>query len=180
MAISLVMRRPAQQAAAAFGFALAAGFGLTALVQYGLDVVDGNYAATSLAMSFVLAATAWAILGLRAVLGAAGLLVGAALMILLGNPLSGMSGGPEWLPSGWGDFGQYLPPGAGGSLLRSLAYFDGAGSGRPLAVLTCWLAAGIALGVLGARRAAAGRAGTPAGADTDTAARSAVAGQGAA
>jgi hypothetical protein len=28
------------------------------------------------------------------------------------------------LPTGWGTLGQMLPPGAGGSLLRSTAFFE--------------------------------------------------------
>jgi predicted dinucleotide-binding enzyme len=92
--------------------------------------------------------------GLRSALGDPGLAVGAALVILVGNPLSGLSSAPELLPSGWGALGQLLPPGAGGTLLRAAAYFDGHGSGGALLVLAAWLLIGIALVVLGRRRTA--------------------------
>ena len=69
-----------------------------------------------------------------------------------GNPLSGMTSAPEMLPSGWGALGQLLPPGAAGTALRSVSFFDGAGAGRPLVVLTCWLVAGLALCALGAMK----------------------------
>jgi hypothetical protein len=56
------------------------------------------------------------------------------------------------LPSGWGALGQLLPPGAAGTALRSVSFFDGAGAGRPFVVLSCWLLAGITLCGLGALR----------------------------
>ncbi|MDT0346009.1 hypothetical protein [Streptomyces litchfieldiae] len=162
MAISMAVARPRQRAVAAFGFAVVAGFALSALLRYGFGVIGGDYPLTALALTFVLAATCWGIIGLRGVLGAPGLGLGAALMVLVGNPLSGLSGGPEWLPAGWGAFGQYLPPGAGGSLLRSVSFFDGAGSGPHLAVLTCWLVGGILLFLIGVRRErAAGKGAGP-------------------
>jgi hypothetical protein len=64
------------------------------------------------------------------------------LMVLAGNPLSGLSSAPELLPQPAGALGQLLPPGAGGSLLRSTAFFDGAAATGPLAVLAAsWLGA---------------------------------------
>jgi hypothetical protein len=37
--------------------------------------------------------------------------------------------------------GQLLPPGAGGNLLRSTGFFDGAGGAEHLTVLAVWAAA---------------------------------------
>jgi hypothetical protein len=65
--------------------------------------------------------------------------------MLLGNPLSGLNSAPELLPSGWGQLGQWLPQGANGALLRSMAFFDGAGGTLPIVVLTCWSLAGLVL-----------------------------------
>ena len=39
------------------------------------------------------------------------------------------------LPTGAGTLGRLLPPGAGGNLLRSTGFFDGAGTGGHVAVL---------------------------------------------
>jgi hypothetical protein len=99
-----------------------------------------------------IAAVVLPILGLVALLGPAGIGLGAAVMMLLGNPLSGAATAPEKLPSGWGAFGQLLPPGATGSLLRSVAFFDGAAAGGPVAVLATWAGAGLALMALGRLR----------------------------
>jgi hypothetical protein len=79
-----------------------------------------------------------------------GLALGAATVVLLGNPLSGLASAPELLPSGWGTLGQLLPPGATGTLLRSVSWFDGAGAGTPLLVLSTWCLAGLLLIGVGA------------------------------
>lgn len=149
----MTVRGPARQAVGAAAFAVAAGLVLTALLRFGFGTFDGAYWATAAAAALGISATAWTILGLRTALGNAGLAVGAALLILLGNPLSGLASAPELLPAGWGTLGQLLPPGATGNLLRSVAYFDGAGAAGPMLVLTFWLAGGVALFALGVRRA---------------------------
>jgi hypothetical protein len=56
------------------------------------------------------------------------------------------------LPQPWGDVGQFLPPGAGVSALRSVAFFDGAAAGTPILVLGIWLVAGLVLLVAGGLR----------------------------
>ena len=73
--------------------------------------------------------------------------------MLVGNPFSGMTSAPELLPTGWSTLGQLLPPGATGTLLRSVAFFDGAGGTRALWILVGWVVLGLALAVLGSRRA---------------------------
>lgn len=45
--------------------------------------------------------------------------------------------------------GQPLPIGAAGSLVRSVAYFDGGGATSHLLVLAVWIVAGVALAGLG-------------------------------
>ena len=41
--------------------------------------------------------------------------------------------------------GSCCPPGAGGNLLRSTGFFDGAAAGGHVAVLAAWVLAGLAL-----------------------------------
>jgi hypothetical protein len=74
-------------------------------------------------------------------------------MIFVGNPFAAMSSAPGLLPSAAGDIGQWLPPGAGGNLLRSAAYFHGNGAQQHLAVLIAWVAFGAAAVAVGTRRA---------------------------
>jgi hypothetical protein len=66
--------------------------------------------------------------------------------------LSAWSSAPELMPAPWGTLGQLAPPGAGVTLLRSAAYFHGAGGGDAAAVLTVWAALGVALVMVGDTR----------------------------
>ncbi|MGH8791187.1 MAG: hypothetical protein ACRDXX_00875 [Stackebrandtia sp.] len=147
----------------------AGGAVVAAILQYWFGSITGDYWVNAAALALGVSATAWALLGLRAVLGQAGIGLGAAVIMLLGNPLSGLTSAPEMLPAGWGAFGQMLPPGATGTLLRSTAFFDGAAAQQPILVLSAWVAAGVLLFAIGEtiaavrrRRAAASEAETPA------------------
>ena len=80
-------------------------------------------------------AIASVIAALMALIGLVGIALGALLMVFVGNPWSGIASAPELLPKAAGLIGRLLPPGAGGTLLRNTAFFDGAGSGGPLAML---------------------------------------------
>jgi hypothetical protein len=124
--------------------ALMVGPTATLIVQNWLDVIDGNWLANAGALSLIVLAVAATIAGLEALLGHAGTALGALTMILIGNPFAAVATGPEMLPRPVGDLGQLLPPGAGGNLLRSTGYFDGAAAGGHIAVLATWAGAGIA------------------------------------
>jgi hypothetical protein len=143
--LTLRVRGTGRRLAGALGFAVAGGLAMTAILQFWLGSLAGDYWANSAVVALAVAATATVILGMERLFGLVGLGLGAVLMLLLGNPLSGIASAPELLPSGWGAFGQLLPPGAAGTALRSVAFFDGAGAGAPLVVLACWLVAGLAL-----------------------------------
>jgi len=137
------------------------GLAATALVQGWLDVVGGDWVANAGVLSLTVLAIAAALAGLHAVAGRAGLAIGALTMIFIGNPFSGVGSAPELLPEPAGAIGQLLPPGAGGNLLRSTGFFDGAGGAGHLTVLAVWTLAGLACllaAELRGRRAAAAKA----------------------
>ncbi|MEV6863430.1 hypothetical protein AB0M44_20800 [Streptosporangium subroseum] len=136
-------------------FALVAGAAVAAVLQYGFGSLHGTYWLTALGLSLGMAALSIPFLALESLLGFAGLGVGAAVMMLLGNPLSGLAG-PYWLPTGWATLGQLLPPGASGSLVRALAFFDGTGAGRPVLTLAAWALAGLLAILIADRRTARG------------------------
>jgi hypothetical protein len=151
--------RPGLGAAAALVTACALG-GLTAvaIVQGWLGVVGGDWLVNAGVLALTILAIASFLVGLTWLLGNAGLALAAPLMILIGNPWSGISSAPELLPEPTGLVGQLMPPGAGGNLLRSTAFFDNGGAAGPLAVLLGWTALGLgamAAGVLVHRRRAA-------------------------
>jgi hypothetical protein len=151
-ALTQLVRSGARRMIGAVAFAITGGLALAAVLQYWLGSLEGSYLGSAGVIAMSIAAISLTLLGLEWLLGTAGLALGGAVMMLLGNPLSGMTSAPEMLPSGWGTLGQFLPPGSAGTALRSVSFFDGAGAAQPLVVLTCWLAAGLALCALGAMK----------------------------
>jgi hypothetical protein len=150
-AIGLVVRfRPAwRQLVALTASATIAALGVYLVAQGWLGTLPhdglqdwGSLALTILALS---AATA----GLIALVGAPGLGVAALLFVFVGNPFSGVTSAPQLLPTAVDHLGQWLPPGAGASLLRSTAYFNGNGAGGHVAVLAAWALGGFAAIVIG-------------------------------
>jgi hypothetical protein len=137
---------------AAVVFAAGAGITIAALLRYVFGSIDHNVWSVAAGLTLGLLAAGLSMLGLGSLFGRGGLAVGALLALLLGNPLSGLNSAPEMLPSGWGTLGQWLPQGATATLLRSTAFFDGAGATTAIAVLTCWAVAGTALIVIAAVR----------------------------
>ncbi|MBB2943381.1 hypothetical protein FB565_003094 [Actinoplanes lutulentus] len=148
-----LVRGIARRVAGALAFAITGGLAMAAILQFWLGSLDGSYLANTGAIALTIAATSMTILGLESLLGTPGLGIGAATMMLLGNPLSGTATAPEMLPGWAGALGQLLPPGAGGQLLRSTAYFDGNGAAHSVIVLSGWLLLGIVLTVASGLRA---------------------------
>ncbi|MBF6189968.1 hypothetical protein U3653_06300 [Nocardia sp. CDC186] len=128
-------------------FGVAGGLLGMSIIQGWLSVVPGSYPVLAAVGGLVSFAVAGSVVGLAAVIGRAGIGIAALTMLLIGNPFSAATSAPELLPQPWGAVGQLLPPGAAASLLRSVAFFDGAAATGPLVVLLVWSAA--ALGLLG-------------------------------
>jgi hypothetical protein len=133
--------------------AAVAGLALAGIAHGWLGALTGSYWAESGVIALGLAAVSICLVGLDAAFGIAGLALGAAVVMLIGNPFSGMTSAPEMLPTPWGQLGQWLPPGAAGSLLRSVAFFDGAAATRPVLILAGYVILGLLLAALGAWRA---------------------------
>jgi hypothetical protein len=147
-----VVRSGKQRVVGALAFGIASGLILAAFNQYWLGALSGSYWANSAVITLAVSSITLTLLGLDWLFGLPGLGLGAAVMLLLGNPLSGLTSAPEMLPSGWGDLGQALPPGAAGTALRSVAFFDGAGSSGAFIALSAWITGGLLLCLLGAAR----------------------------
>lgn len=133
-------------------FAVLGGLDVAWIAQGWLSLLPGSYVTLAGAMALTVLAVTGTVVGLAAAIGRAGFGLGALTLLLLGNPLSAATSAPELLPQPWGTIGQYLPPGASATLLRSAAFFDGAGGAGPLAVLAAWATAGLVLVVLGGLR----------------------------
>jgi hypothetical protein len=142
--------RPAwRQIMALIVVSAAAGLGAYLIAQGFLGALPHEAVATWAAVSLIVLAIGATTAGLIALIGAAGLGLGILLMIFIGNPFSGVTSAPELLPAPVGTIGQWLPPGAGASLLRSTAYFGGHGAAGHLTVLLVWIAAGLVAIVAG-------------------------------
>jgi hypothetical protein len=157
---------------AVIGGAVAMGPAFAGVLVW-LGVLAGGYLAASSAIALAGAASALVVAGSPRLLGAAGIALGALLLMIIGNPLSGIASSPRLLPAPWGELGQWLPTGAGGTLLRTVAFFPNASIGFPVWVLLAWAALGLA-GVLLGRRVPRTAAAGAAGAGTPPAARVAV------
>lgn len=147
-AIALVLLVPGARwtaLTAAVGFAGLMGLTVALLLRYVLGSIEDNLWGVAAGLALGVLAALLVMLGLGALFGKVGLAIGAALALLVGNPLSGLTSAPEMLPGGWGTFGQLLPQGATATLLRSTAYFAGSGAAMAIAVLTCWAVAGLVL-----------------------------------
>jgi hypothetical protein len=149
---SVVAARALPRAGLVLAGSILSGLVATAIAQGWLDIVRGDWLANAAGLSLTILAIAAFVAGLEALLGRAGILVGALTMVLIGNPFSGIAQGPEMLPEPAGAIGRLMPPGAGGNLLRSTGYFDGAAAGGHVAVLAAWALAGLALLLIAAVR----------------------------
>jgi hypothetical protein len=129
-----------------------AGLAAVLIAQAWLGILDGGWLANAGVLSLLVLAISSVVAGFVAVFGLPGIGVAAVLMVLIGNPWSGLATAPELLPRPIGDIGQLFPPAAGGQALRDTAFFDGAALGGHLAVLFVWIAIGLSLIAVGARR----------------------------
>lgn len=147
--LSLVASSGLLAVGGATSVAAAASLALTGLLQGWLGALNGNYLANASVVALSIAAISLTVIGLFRLLGPPGIALGALTVMLLGNPLSGVTSAPELLA--WGNVGQLLPPGAAATALRSTAYFDGAGAMAPLLVLAAWAVSGAVLALVGRR-----------------------------
>ena len=134
-------------------------YGALIISRHGISVLTASAASPSVAALLtslgrqigqkVAAAAPSGAAGLIALIGSPGLGLGAALLVFVGNPFSGSTSAPELMPEAVDRIGQWLSPGAGASLVRSTAFFDGNGAAARLAALLAWSAFGLIAVVVG-------------------------------
>jgi hypothetical protein len=149
IALALLIHSRAAKLLGLVIFGVVAGLAGAAVLQLWLGLLPGDYLLNAGAIGLFATATSATLAGLAALIGRAGIILGVIAVFLVGNPLSAVASAPELLPQPWGTVGQYLPPGAGASLLRSTAFFDGAGATMPLSVLLGYAVIGLALVLVG-------------------------------
>jgi hypothetical protein len=150
MLLTMRIRRRRYHAAALVAFGAGGGAVSIAVAHTWLGILPGSYPVLASVAGLAALAVSAGVSGLTRLCArfgraAAGTAIGGALIMLVGNPFSGAGSAPEMLPGAWGMVGQCLPNGALATLLRSVAYFDGARSAGPWTVLAVWAAAGLLL-----------------------------------
>ncbi|MFF3500712.1 ABC transporter permease [Streptomyces sp. NPDC003247] len=147
--VTLLGLRGVRAALALVGTAALVGLVAAALAHSWLGVLAGDWWAEAATFGLSTLAVSAAVAGCAALLGPAGIGLTAFVLMFLGNPFSGAASAPEMLPEPVGAIGQWLPPGAGTTLLRSVSFFDGAAATGPALTLTWWAALGLGAVLLG-------------------------------
>lgn len=114
-----------------------------------LGFLPGAYLVNASVIGLSLIATAATIVGLNALIGRAGIALGAIITLFVGNPLASANAPLEFLPGIWGEVGQHLVPGASVTLLRLANYFPDASTLSPWLVLATWALVGCVLMITG-------------------------------
>lgn len=148
-AVTLLGLRGMRAVSALVGAAALIGVTAAALAHSWLGVLTGSWWAEAGVFALATLAVSAAVAGLAALLGPAGVGITAGLVMLFGNPFSGATSAPQMLPEPAGAIGQWLPPGASTTLLRSVSFFDGAAATGPALTLTWWAALGLGAVLLG-------------------------------
>ncbi|MFI6370238.1 ABC transporter permease [Streptomyces sp. NPDC050546] len=147
--VTLLGLRGVRAVIALLGASALVGVVAAGIAHSWLGVLTGDWWAEAAVLGLSALAVSGAVAGLAALIGNAGIGISAAVLMLLGNPFSGAATAPQMLPEPAGVIGQWLPPGAGATLLRSVAYFDGAAATGPALTLTWWAALGLGAVLLG-------------------------------
>lgn len=156
VAIALAVRGTGRRLAGLGAYAVVGGL-VIATILHGLGGLHGAFLADSAAVALTLLGISGTIVGAAAILGRPGIAVGPVVFLLFANPISAAAMPVEMLLSPWGAVGQWFPPGASASLLRSLSYFPDADTTFSWLVLAGWAALGLGLVLAGSTRARASR-----------------------
>ncbi|MEU8755094.1 ABC transporter permease [Streptomyces chartreusis] len=148
-AVTLLGLRGVRAVGALVGVATLIGLVAASIAHSWLGVLTGDWWAEAGVFALTTLAVSGAVAGLAALVGTAGIGITAATIMLIGNPFSGAASAPQMLPEPVGAIGQWLPPGAGTTLLRSVSFFDGSAAIGPALTLTWWAALGLGAVLLG-------------------------------
>lgn len=146
----LLVRTPLRRFATLATVAIAGGLVGAAVLVPWFEVLDGSYLLVASALAMGILAIGSFIAGLGTLLGRAGLGIGAALVMLIGNPWAGTFAPREFLVEPMASIGAAMPNGAIANLLRSISFFPDAATGNQWLILTIWAVVGLAMVGIGA------------------------------
>ena len=133
-------------------FGIAAGALITLVMQTWFGLLPGDWLLNAAVIGLGVTATSSLIVGLAALMGPAGIGVGAIITMFIANPIAAAATPPQFLPEPWGAIGQFFVPGASATLLRSVTYFPDAATAVPWLTLLAWLVGGVVLALVGHHR----------------------------
>lgn len=137
-----------QRISATLGFGVVGGLLLTFVLSTWLNVYPGSFGEMWLALGMSLTATSGLFVGLHSALGRPGLGVAAAVTLFAAMPWAAFAVPYAFLPAGLGHIGQWMIPGATGTLTRVVGYFPDASSTGSWWVLACWVALGLVMSLI--------------------------------
>ncbi|MFT4245733.1 MAG: ABC transporter permease [Micrococcaceae bacterium] len=139
MFIASAVAGKTQRFAALLFYALLAGTFVYLILGVWFDVIPHHFWEISGALSLGIFATSSFIVATYVLFGPKGLGISVPITMLVANPMSGLAVPQLFLPTFWGNLGQHLTVGAGGSLVRAAAYFHDPGVYmQPLITLIIW------------------------------------------
>ena len=127
------------------GFSAVGGLVVAGVLRFMFGSIEHSVLPVAGAVALGIAALALPLAGLNDWFGGKGFTISAMIMMFVGNPFAGIATGASWLPQGVAVVGQALPPGAAGTLVRAVAYFEGAGGGAAAITLGVWATVGLLL-----------------------------------
>ncbi|WP_354508646.1 hypothetical protein [Oerskovia enterophila] len=143
--IAFVVAGRWQRISAVLGLGVGGGLLLTFVLVSWLDVYPGPFGLVWLALGLSLSATSGLFVGLHSALGRAGLALAAATTLFAAMPWAAFAIPYAFLPANLGAIGQWMIPGATGTLTRVIGYFPQASATASWWALAGWAAIGIAL-----------------------------------
>jgi len=133
-----------------------AGAGAAAVGAVVLNLWLGVYPGPFLPVFAVLAVstlgTSGLFVGLHGLIGLPGFGIGALITLLAGLPWAALAVPYQFLPAHLGTVGQWLVPGATGTLMRNVCYFPNASTWQPWLVLSAWAVLGLVLTAMGRKK----------------------------
>jgi hypothetical protein len=141
IALSILVVGAVRRLVGATVYSVVGGIVLALIMQSWFGSVQGSFWTNAAAFALAIGAIAAPI-------------IGAVVMMLFANPISGAALPSQFLPGAWGEIGQWFPPGASATLIRDLSYFPDASTAPLWLALGGWAVLGVALALLGHSRTA--------------------------
>ncbi|MCL2735256.1 MAG: hypothetical protein FWD75_01320 [Propionibacteriaceae bacterium] len=136
--ISLTIKGTGRRLGVLAGTAILGGLLATLVLDTWLGVYPGNFGLVFCGLTLSLLGTAGLFVGLNSLLGLRGFGLAGAITLLAAVPWAALAVPYQFLPAHLGAIGQWLIPGATGTLARTLGYFPNASTTTPWLILAGW------------------------------------------